>query len=83
MKVTSLALAIAGTSTVAAFSPSIIESRTDRLVSKSASRFPKRQDSSDNFNITLFHINDVHAHLDDYRTSGAVSDPNPPLRSLG
>ncbi|KAF9265140.1 Metallo-dependent phosphatase [Marasmius fiardii PR-910] len=64
---------------VSAFSPIILESRADRLVSREWSETSgglwKRTSSNnrppnETYDITIFHINDVHAHLDEYRSSG-------------
>lgn len=46
----------------------------DRLVSR---RLQKRGlDADGNYNISIYHINDVHAHLDQFRSSGTdCTDP--------
>ncbi|KAF9023510.1 5'-nucleotidase [Hymenopellis radicata] len=49
--------------------PSIVEERLDRLVS-SHGNLDKRQSTEAGYNITIFHINDVHAHLDEFRSTG-------------
>ncbi|KIY71075.1 Metallo-dependent phosphatase [Cylindrobasidium torrendii FP15055 ss-10] len=63
----SLALSVAASAS-AALTPSVVESRLDRLVSSRS--LAKRAESKDNYNITIFHINDVHAHLDEFAASG-------------
>ncbi|KAJ8074771.1 hypothetical protein PM082_019096 [Marasmius tenuissimus] len=68
-------------SSASGFRPAIVESRTDRLVSRRLSEGPhgvlKRDYSdSDQFSLSVFHVNDVHAHLDEYRSSGSdCTDP--------
>ena len=61
------------TSAAAALTPTIATARTDRLASKR--HLAKRQSDDGNYNITIFHINDVHAHLDEYSSGGSVSNP--------
>jgi 2',3'-cyclic-nucleotide 2'-phosphodiesterase (5'-nucleotidase family) len=34
----------------------------------------KRQESPELYNVSFFHINDVHAHLDEFRSSGTDCD---------
>jgi 5'-nucleotidase len=43
-------------------------SAVDHLYSKR--HLNKRQDAGSNFNISFYHINDVHAHLDEFSSSG-------------
>ncbi|KAF9000369.1 Metallo-dependent phosphatase [Hymenopellis radicata] len=53
---------------------SIVDSRVDHLVSRRS--LAKRQNDEGNHNITIFHINDVHAHLDQFLKSGTdCTDP--------
>lgn len=53
---------------------SIVEERLDRLVSSRA--LAKRQSTEAAYNITIFHVNDVHAHLDEFRSTGTdCTDP--------
>src|SRR5689334_2026655 len=40
----------------------------DHLYSKR--HLNKRQEAGNNFNISFYHINDVHAHLDEFSSSG-------------
>lgn len=61
------ALACAAVS-VDAFKPPVKEITEDRLVSR---KLRKRFiDDNGNYNISLYHLNDVHAHLDEFSSSG-------------
>jgi 5'-nucleotidase len=49
-------------------------SSIDRLVS----RRPQKRSVQDNFNITIFHVNDVHAHLDEFNSTAGPSNCTDP-----
>jgi 2',3'-cyclic-nucleotide 2'-phosphodiesterase (5'-nucleotidase family) len=69
MKLSSLLLPAA--SLLAVFASSDL--KVDRLVSR---RLQKR-DAQANYNISIFHVNDVHAHLEEYKPSGTnCTDPS-------
>ncbi|RDW71734.1 hypothetical protein BP5796_07768 [Coleophoma crateriformis] len=48
----------------------VTSAKEDQLFSKQHMR-KRRYDPRKNFNISFYHINDVHAHLDEFRSSGA------------
>ncbi|KAL0574758.1 hypothetical protein V5O48_007205 [Marasmius crinis-equi] len=79
MRVLTTVLVGIAVSSVTAFSPAITGSREERLVSRRLSKGLNgllKRGESEQYNITIFHINDVHAHLDEYRSSGAdCTDP--------
>lgn len=61
---------------LASAAPSTLSWPDSHLVSRRYSSHHKRfVDEAGNYNITIFHLNDVHAHLDQFTASGADCHP--------
>lgn len=54
----------------AACAATAVQAKEDVLFSKRAALNKRFLDSDGNYNISFYHINDVHAHLDQYSSSG-------------